>query len=87
MDSDPFVTFVVFRGIMIALGVPREEAPMMLAALVLVSLWLIAMLSPRSVSGLIHLLLMGAIVLVASQVVEAREKRARDVRWPPWGMR
>lgn len=57
---------------------------MIVTALLLASLWLVGVSSPRGVSGLIHLLLMSAMVLLVLKVFESRDRRGRDARWPPW---
>ena len=57
---------------------------MVVIAMLMASLWLVGVSSPRSVSGLIHLLLLCAVVLLLLRVVEGRDRRARDIRWPSW---
>lgn len=54
-----------------------------IVAVLLASLWLIGVSSPRSGSGLIHLLLVSAIVLVILKVYEAARDRRNGVR-KPW---
>ena len=57
---------------------------MVVVAMLMASLWLVGVSSPRNVSGLIHLLLLSAVVVLLLRVFESRERRTRDVRWPPW---
>ncbi len=49
----------------------------------LASLWLIGISSPRTNSGMIHLLLISSIVLLAVKVYEAARDRRNGVR-KPW---
>lgn len=57
---------------------------MAIVAMLMASLWLVGMSSPRGAGGMIHLLLVCAVLLLAYKVFEAsRERRVRDVRWPP----
>ena len=54
-----------------------------ISAVLLASLWLIGVSSPRGGSGMIHLLLLSAIVLVFWKIYEAARDRRNGVR-KPW---
>jgi hypothetical protein len=58
---------------------------MVVVAMLMASLWLVGVSSPRGVSGLIHLLLISAIVMLLFKTFERPGRRSpnRDVRWPP----
>jgi hypothetical protein len=57
---------------------------MYVVSMLMVSLWIVGISSPRNPGAMIHLLLISAVALLLVKIFETPERRARDVRWPPW---